>query len=74
MSEAKMKLENQGGMHRRRKSGRYNVSDTPHVQGPAESTVESCDVFVPATEPSIVSEPMPAPTMDILRSNPLIQQ
>ena len=44
------------------------------VQGPAESAVESRDVFVPATEPSIVSEPMPAPTMDILHSNPLIQQ
>ena len=29
---------------------------------------------MPATEHSIVSEPMPAPTMDILRSNPLIQQ
>ena len=44
------------------------------VQGPAESTVESRDVFVPATECSIVSEPTPAPTMDILRSNTLMQQ
>ena len=44
------------------------------VQGPAESTVESRDVFVLTTEHSIVSEPMPAPTMDILVSNPLIQQ
>ena len=44
------------------------------VQGPVESTVESRDVFVPATERSIVSEPTPAPIMDILRSNPLIQQ
>ena len=44
------------------------------MQGPAEATVESCDVFVPVTERSVVSEPTPAPTMNILHSNPLIQQ
>ena len=39
--EAKMKLELQGGMPHRRKSGRYNVSDslyaTPHIRWPNES-------------------------------------
>ena len=43
------------------------------VQGPAETTVESHDVFVPVTERSTLNEPTPAPTMDILHSNLLIQ-
>ena len=43
------------------------------VQGPAES-VESRDVFVPVTERSTVINPMNPPTLDTLRSNPLIQQ
>ena len=43
------------------------------VQGPIDST-ESRDVFVPATERNVVSNPMNPPTLDTLRSNPLIQQ
>ena len=43
------------------------------VQGPAES-MESRDVFVPATERSVVMNPANQPTLDSLRSNPLIQQ
>ena len=42
MLEAKMKLEIQGGMHRRRKSGRYNVSDTPHITPHLRWPNESC--------------------------------
>ena len=44
------------------------------VQSPTETTMESRDVFVPPTEFSTVNEPTSAPTIDILRSNPLIRQ
>ena len=40
--EVKMKLEIQGDMHRMRKSGRYNVSDTPHVTPHLRWPNESC--------------------------------
>ena len=40
--EAKMKLELQGGMSRRRKSGRYNISDTPHSTPHLRWPNESC--------------------------------
>ena len=40
--EAKMKLELQGGMSHRRKSGRYNVSDTPHSTPHLRWPNESC--------------------------------
>ena len=43
------------------------------VQGPAES-MESRDVFVPATERNTVMNPVNQPTLDSLHSNPLIQQ
>ena len=43
------------------------------VQGPIDST-ESRDVFVPATERNVVSNPVNPPALDTLRSNPLIQQ
>ena len=33
-----------------------------------------CDVFVPATERNVVSNPVNPPTLDKLHSNPLIQQ
>ena len=40
--EAKMKLEIQGGMQRRRKSGRYNVADTPHITPHLRWPNETC--------------------------------
>ena len=44
------------------------------VQGPAGPATEARETFVPVTDHPIVSDAGPAPTIDMLRSNPLIQQ
>ena len=44
------------------------------VQGSVAPTVEARETFVPATECPIVADVGSAPTIDVLRSNPLIQQ
>ena len=44
------------------------------VQGLAESAKDTREVFVPVTERPVVTDVGPTPTMDMPRSNPLIQQ